>query len=245
MSLILQSLLTLLLILVGPIVSYYFERPLLTIAPSTAKKLKFYRSIIFTQWLAAFIAILLLGPALIFFNSPNSLQTQPLWLRYALIVLLTAFFTLALAPYLNCIKGEASRAKAEAAFRRQLGKVVNMLPDSNPERRWFAAVSITAGVCEEILFRGFLTRYLTTTAFHLPLYAAVLITAVFFGLNHIYQGNKGIIQTAVVGLALSAIYLLTGNLFLCILLHALLDLLVVFVMRPSPPPQPTVESPIL
>ncbi len=234
MSIILQSLLALLLILVAPLVSYYFERPLLSIAPSSAKKLKFYRSILFTQWPSAFIAILLLGPALIFFSSPNTLQTQPPWLRISLIVLLTAFFTVALLPYLNCIKGEASRAKAEAAFRRQLGKVVNMLPNSNMERRWFAAVSITAGVCEEILFRGFLTRYLTTTAFHFPLYAAVLITAVFFGLNHIYQGNKGIIQTAIVGLGMSAIYLLSGNLFLPILLHALLDLLVVFVMRPTP-----------
>ena len=231
---ILQSLLAFILIIVGPLFSYYIERPLLFKDPSPGKKFKFYRTIILTQWPLAALAVFILDPARIFLFSPNTLQSSNFWLRIVLIGLLAGFFIVALLPYINCIRGEAARAKTEAAFRRQLGKLLKMLPDSYPERHWFIALSITAGVCEEILFRGFLTRYLTVN-FHFPLYAAVLITAVAFGLNHIYQGYRGVLQTAIVGLALSGIYLLTGNLLLPMLIHAALDLMVVFILRPSAP----------
>lgn len=60
---------------------------------------------------------------------------------------------------------------------RQLERLRFFLPSSSLERRWFAALSITAGFCEELLFRGFLLRYLHTSPLHLGLVWATLAAA--------------------------------------------------------------------
>jgi hypothetical protein len=96
-----------------------------------------------------------------------------------------------------------------------------MLPHDARELRWFSAVAITAGICEELLYRGYLIWYLQHW---LPLAAAVVLAAVIFGVGHFYQGPRGMIQTAVVGAFMAAVYLVTGSIFASMALHALMDL---------------------
>ena len=54
------------------------------------------------------------------------------------------------------------------------------------ERSSFAALCITAGICEELLFRGFLLWYLTEL---MPLPLAVIGTVALFVGVHVYQGS--------------------------------------------------------
>jgi membrane protease YdiL (CAAX protease family) len=104
---------------------------------------------------------------------------------------------------------------------RQLGAVEPILPRTPAELRWFAAVSVTAGICEEILYRGFILAYLRVLV---PLPAAVILSAVLFGMAHAYQGTRGILQTAGVGLVLGALALFGGSLWVPMALHAFVDL---------------------
>ena len=64
--------------------------------------------------------------------------------------------------------------------------------------------------------------------------AAALATAsLIFGPGHSYQGIKGVIGTAVGWLFPGLLFLLGGNLIPAMVLHALLDTLVAFVLRPT------------
>ena len=99
-----------------------------------------------------------------------------------------------------------------------------LLPRTPAERRLFTVVGITAGVCEEWLYRGFLLAVVSAVAGGLATWALVAVAAVAFGLAHAYQGSVGVITTGVLGGIMAALYLATGSLLLPVLLHAAIDL---------------------
>ncbi len=96
-----------------------------------------------------------------------------------------------------------------------------MAPQSANEMRLFAAVAVTAGVCEEILYRGVLLAVLTPLVGTWP---AVALSTAVFGLGHTYQGVAGIGKTALVGRVMAMLTVFSGSLFVAILLHAVVDL---------------------
>jgi membrane protease YdiL (CAAX protease family) len=89
-------------------------------------------------------------------------------------------------------------------------------------------------VCEEIIFRGFLLRYLHTAPWHLTLIWAIALSSAIFGLQHLYQGIAGVLQTTVMGVLFCLIFLITGNLAVPILLHTVMDLRVLLLLPPTP-----------
>ena len=102
-----------------------------------------------------------------------------------------------------------------------LGRAIAILPRTPAEYRWFLALSITAGICEELLFRGY---FFAIAWPYLTLAGVVVASAAIFGLGHAYQGVRGIVKTAVIGLLFGAIYVATGSLVWPMILHALLDI---------------------
>ena len=106
------------------------------------------------------------------------------------------------------------------------------LPHDAQQRRWFAWLSMTAGVCEEWIFRGVVPHGLHARA-GLSLTAALLISSVLFGWNHLYQGWRAVGSTALIGFAFGLLALLSGGLLLPMLLHCAMDLQIVFSFRPD------------
>jgi len=104
--------------------------------------------------------------------------------------------------------------------QKQIEPLKALIPRDGRELRAFSALSITAGVCEELLFRGFLLVFLTALLGTLP---AVALSSLAFGAGHAYQGVTGILKTGGVGLVLAGLFLLTGSLWPPMLLHAMLD----------------------
>ena len=111
--------------------------------------------------------------------------------------------------------------EALAGLRDQIRNLERMMPRSDQEMRWFTWLAVTAGVCEELLYRGYLIWYL---GHWLALLPAVAVAAVIFGFGHAYQGPRGILVTSLVGLFMGGVYLLTGSLIACMVIHALMDL---------------------
>lgn len=95
-----------------------------------------------------------------------------------------------------------------------------MIPRTPQEYRWFVVLSWTAGICEELLYRGFLTWLFAS---YLGGLAAILIVAALFGLAHAYQGGRGIIKTGIVGLVMGLVVLSSGWLVPAMVIHALID----------------------
>jgi membrane protease YdiL (CAAX protease family) len=101
---------------------------------------------------------------------------------------------------------------------------VALLPRTSLERRLFAVVGVTAGVCEEWLYRGFFLAVVAAAAPGLGAGLLVVVAAAAFGVAHAYQGLTGVVSTGVLGGVLAAVYLQSGSLLLPVLLHAAIDL---------------------
>lgn len=72
-----------------------------------------------------------------------------------------------------------------------------ILPHSPRELVPFLGLCLTAGLCEEFLYRGFAMAAFARVGF--PDWAAVLTSAVLFGLAHLYQGRGGLVGTLLIG----------------------------------------------
>ena len=80
-------------------------------------------------------------------------------------------------------------------MRRQLGFLI---PDTTLELLIWFSVSATAGISEEIIFRGYLQRQFAGIT--RSIVAGVLISAVIFGAAHGYEGGPRMILIGIYGL---------------------------------------------
>ena len=110
----------------------------------------------------------------------------------------------------------------KAKQRKSFGTLVHFLPQTDRDYRHFISVSLTAGIVEEILYRGFVFWYLLQL---MPIWAVIIVSSVAFGLGHSYQGIAGMVRVTLIGLAFGLFYVLTGSIWLPMLAHAILDVL--------------------
>ena len=96
-----------------------------------------------------------------------------------------------------------------------------ILPQTKLERFPFFALAITAGLCEEFLYRGFAMAALHRAG--LTGWAVVLVSSVLFGMAHLYQGRKGLVGTLLVGALFAGARIAYDSLAPVILWHATLD----------------------
>ena len=103
-----------------------------------------------------------------------------------------------------------------------IGDIHALLPRNRAELRWGAALSVNAGVVEELLFRLALPALLygvTSSAV-----ASIVGSLLVFGALHVYQGAAGVVGSTVIGALLMTVYFGTGSIVIAILLHAFIDL---------------------
>lgn len=112
-----------------------------------------------------------------------------------------------------------------AAFGAQRNAALApMLPRSPSERLGWAALSVTAGVTEEVIWRGFGLALLFALLPGAHPAVPIVLAAAAFGWAHFYQGFTGMLATGVLGGILALLFWVSGSLLLPMLLHALLDL---------------------
>lgn len=203
------------------------------------RRLAYYRTNIGMEWLLALAAV-----AITHGNCLWRLQREAAdidWLlgtgtaRGVAATLVTLFFAVALLPGLRTVLHPRVGEKYAAAYRQSAGDVAVIFPQSPVELRWFALLAFTAGICEEILFRGFLFLFFVNGPLHLSWTATLLLTSLLFGWNHLYQGVGGILSSAVAGFGFGVAYLLTGDLLVPVLLHCAVDLQAVLLFRQNKP----------
>jgi uncharacterized protein len=107
-----------------------------------------------------------------------------------------------------------------STVRKQVTSVEGVIPHTPAELRLFFGLSLSAGVGEEIVFRGYLLPYFDALVGPA---GAVLATTLIFGVGHAYQGAAGIVKTGLMGLLFAGAFVATGNLLAPMLLHAVID----------------------
>ena len=100
------------------------------------------------------------------------------------------------------------------------------LPQNNEEFLSFSFLAFSAGVCEEVVYRGFLVSYLMTVISDsiLAFNVAVIFPAVIFGVVHMYQGPKSVLKIAIMSLLFSTIFIFSQSLLIVVVLHIAVDI---------------------
>lgn len=115
--------------------------------------------------------------------------------------------------------------KVREQFREGLSKDAVMsgfMPRTPEERHLFNLLGISAGINEEIIFRGYL---IWAFGLYLPLWAAALGSLVIFTMLHLYQGFKNLPAVFLMGGAVTLIFVLSGSIWPAIAVHIFVDIL--------------------
>jgi membrane protease YdiL (CAAX protease family) len=216
----------------------FFEARRLRQSCTSADRLRYYRAILAFHWILSVVSIWALGWGHVLdgggmLGDATLALANPV-LRFSLLGLAVAGILLALAPSIYSLwKPE----KIQKAYRRALLKSdFNFLVPRTPiARRYFAVMCVSAGVCEEIIFRSFLVAYFHSAPYVFPVFMALLASSVLFGINHGYQGAGGVVKTGIFGFLFGLLFLTTGSLVLAMVLHAATDLQAWYMLRPAAP----------
>lgn len=110
-----------------------------------------------------------------------------------------------------------------------VSSVASLLPEGPVEAILWTALSISAGFCEELLFRGYLQQQFRALTGSLPL--AVAMQAVLFGVAHGYQGLAPTISIAAYAALLGAVAAWRQSLRPGMIVHAWTDIFSGLVAR--------------
>lgn len=137
-----------------------------------------------------------------------------MWTAIGLVSLVAGYYIVAAASV-------ARSAAARSALRQQCEPIQGILPHTRAELYWFGGVSITAGFCEEFLFRGY---FIWVFAPWLGWWGAATLSLAIFAVAHIYQGWNGVLRTGIMGAIFTLVVWLCESLWPAIAIHAIVDL---------------------
>ncbi|MGY1813218.1 CPBP family glutamic-type intramembrane protease [Blastococcus sp. SYSU D00820] len=214
--------------LVGAVLHRRFEGRLRTDARA---RRSFYLRLLVLEWGLALLALVIwlsapgVDAAAVGLRWPQSWPGPVSGVATVLVLLLVVVSTRALrSGALTAEPAPARRAGDGRHAEAPVHSTLALLPRTRAERRLFTVVGLTAGICEEWLYRGFFLAVVAAVSGGLSNAVLVVVAAVAFGVAHAYQGVAGIVTTGVLGAVLAGLYLDTGSLLLPVLLHALIDL---------------------
>ncbi len=114
------------------------------------------------------------------------------------------------------------------------GHVAHYLPTDRRSYRWGVLLSVSAGICEEVIYRGYLFWQFSLW---FDEWLAVMLVNLIFAMTHYSTGLKNALWSFVLGVLFSVIYLFTGDLWLSIVLHVWIDLMAITLYPMSQQPK--------
>ena len=186
--------------------------------PSTTRedRLTLYASTIAFQWIASGIIFWRAAAHAIPISQLGLGISRPIP-TLALAIGLTA---LAMLNQIVGLRRLASQPSAHQGFVPQLAR--KLFPQDNAERLAFFALVATVAVCEEFIYRGFVQRICQEVSSGSTFFA-VIGSATFFALAHLYQGRRGLVSTFIVGVLFSSVTAISLSLIPPIAAHFAAD----------------------
>lgn len=191
-----------------PLLSIMQARALAQMDLATLPRMQLYVSSVVTLWVLAILALSAsqksgFPAAIIGFDRIGTAA----FVAWTIFVLACALLLVALSQYFDLPESPV---------------LWHVVPVTWAERFAFVIVSLTAGITEEIAFRGFLIAALTVV---MPnAWVAAIAAALAFGMLHAYQGRVGIARTTLLGFALAVPFIMTSSIMPSIVAHILIDL---------------------
>ncbi|WP_413299562.1 CPBP family intramembrane glutamic endopeptidase [Bacillus sp. 1P10SD] len=215
-----------------PILGYInFQKFKRKVKTDDKERIKFYKNSIISLWVPTLFILSFVGFTDLTLEQIGltsiSLNTESLakWVIYSAI-LVGIIFGMAILLFTigyrfnSKIKNSIDKMKKEENSKNQF-KV--MMPETKQEKKLWTLVSLTAGITEEIIYRGFMIFALSYLFPDLSIWLVLIFSSILFGLAHTYQGVSGVVRTTLIGLWFSIVYIGIESIIPLILFHALVD----------------------
>ena len=193
-----------------------------------SQKVKFYRQNIIWSWVPVILIMVVIAvsghePDAIGFKW-ISIDTVSLskWIVYPAIVLYLVYLAYTIYSIVILKVNNASRAKAAGSIPEDM-KI--MLPITKKEKRTWDYLALTAGITEEILYRGYFFFALAVIFPGLSIGYILIISTLLFGIGHVYQGKEAI-RSTLLGFFYGLFYIVFNSLIPVIIVHVAQDLIV-------------------
>jgi uncharacterized protein len=189
--------------------------------PSTTKmdRLSLYASTLAFQWFAAGV--------ILWRSSARELRASQIGLAIpnpALVI--TVSVVLSAVILLNQIMGLRRLVAQPEKIQGILPQLtLKLFPQDDVERLAFFALVTTVALCEELIYRGFVQRVFQDWS-RGSVIVAIVGSAVFFAVAHLYQGRRGLVSTLTIGLLFATIRAWTDSLLPCVVAHFVADITV-------------------
>lgn len=180
-----------------------------------AERLSLYGSTIAFQWIATAVAAWRAW-AHGFTARQLGLAVPNRW--KLLVITVLGFVLIVTLQWLNLRRMGRSTSPLRGPLQALAERI---LPQSTMELIPFFALAVTAGLCEEFLYRGFAMAVLTRGG--LPTFAVVILSAILFGMAHLYQGRSGFVSTTLLGILLGVSRAALGSLVPVVAWHMGVD----------------------
>lgn len=210
----------LLLIIVGyPVWDYFYLKK---IKSNQLNKWKMYGEIVATQWILVAIFLVYWFSTkhtfsdLFFIKKPLFSLDKDFLLSVGVGAGIGIIMIVLIISFSKNIREKISEGLSDESIQF-------LLPANLKERVFFLLIAVTAGVCEEIIFRGAMFHYFNHLPFHLSIISIGIISSLLFGIVHLYQGWKGVLLTSYLGGIMFFLYMGTGSLWIPIAFHFLID----------------------
>jgi membrane protease YdiL (CAAX protease family) len=182
-----------------------------------SEKIKLYAGTIAAQWvLVAVVAWRSMARGL----TATELGLGSPWTVRLIVGAVVGAALLCGLHWLRLMKAGKMQSAAVESMRKL---AVRILPASRAELIPYIGLALTAGICEEFLYRGFVMAALGRVG--LATWAVVLASSALFGLAHAYQGWGGVVGTFVIGLVFGVSREIYGNLFPAMVWHSGVDVI--------------------
>lgn len=216
-----------------PIVGYSdFKKFKVDVRGNQNARLKFYKSSIIGLWIpTVFILLLVIFTELTLKDiglSVPKINTDTLGplVTYSVFAVASLYLIGILYYSIGYQFSDKIRAKLAQAKQKEWDNVSfsEILPVTNREKKIWNYVSLTAGITEEIIYRGFLIFALAYLFSDFSIWVVIFFSSLLFGLAHIYQGfTTGVLRTTVFGVVFSIFYIGIGSILPLIVIHFLID----------------------
>ncbi len=220
------------LLVYEPIVTYIgFQKFKQDVKTNPFARTKLYMNTIIGLWaVTLFILLIVIGTELtleeigIRWPTLNDEILGPV-VTYAALGIVMCYLLVLLYYFIGYRYSETIRTQFLQAREKEREKIgfSEILPVTQKEKKLWNYVSITAGVTEELIYRGFLIFAFTHLFPQLPIGVVILLASLTFGLAHTYQGIMGVLKTTAAGVVFSVLYLSFGSILPSIVVHFLID----------------------
>lgn len=222
------------LIVFFPISGYHEMKKLKkSIAEGNSQKVKFYRDSILWAWIPIVLILLLIPLSDVGLDSIGIKWIQidtfsfSKWFVYPTIGFYILHLTFNIYSIIIFRFNEESRAKAEKNIPDDLRW---FLPVTQKEKSVWRSLSVSAGITEELLYRGYLFYALAIVFPSLALVHILFISTLIFGIVHIYLGKEAI-KSTLLGLAFGTFYIVFNSVIPVIIVHITQDLVAKDILK--------------